>query len=317
MSNKTIIAILALGIFVGSILTILAYQGAYNVVDATQIALQPNVQPTIIAEKPLFTNNASALHIVALNYTLKGNNYQMLIPLNDNLAREYRTKEPLYACIKYEMDRTRTCGFSDTQLYYIRYAKDKAQDAAITDIVNVIKGQTADKDDQVRIAVSLVQQIPYDSDKASVLNKSTIMRFPYEVIYDGRGLCSEKSLLLTALLEKLGYGSSLLLFVDEKHMVVGIEAPDKYTFGNTSYAFVETTAPSIITDATGRYSNFDKLKSDPVVYPISDGKSMDSVFEEYTDSKTLHSLNDMGEELPSDKYNEWVRITNRYHLAVA
>ena len=61
-------------------------------------------------------------------------------------------------------------------------------------LVDAIREKTDDPDDQVRIAVSLVQQIPYDQE---MLDKGTLeIRYPYQTLLDNKGVCCEKSVLL-------------------------------------------------------------------------------------------------------------------------
>ena len=57
--------------------------------------------------------------------------------------------------------------------------------------------------------MELVQNLDYDYNKAENINFQ--VRFPYEVLYDGKGVCKEKSLLLIKLLSKLGYGVALIV----------------------------------------------------------------------------------------------------------
>lgn len=97
------------------------------------------------------------------------------------------------------------------------------QKNSLNELVRQIKLLTANKDDQARIAISLVQNIPYDYSKLGTV--STNVRYPYEVLYENTGICEEKSLLLTYLLRELGYGIVLFEFKQENHMAVGIKSP--------------------------------------------------------------------------------------------
>ncbi len=177
-------------------------------------------------------------------------------------------------------------------------------------LVNLIKSETTNYDDRARIAISLVQHIPYDYD--SYYNNGEA-RFPYEVLYDNKGVCQDKSYLLAALLKKLGYGVVLFEFERENHMAVGIKCPMQYSYRNTGYCFVETTSPTIITYANGDYIGVGKLKSMPEIIPISNGRSFDAS-EEYNDAQTYDYLMKQGEVLPEDLYNQWLELTRKYHL---
>src|SRR3989339_600315 len=71
-------------------------------------------------------------------------------------------------------------------------------------LVAKIQNITNDKDDQFRIAVSLVQKIPFGfSNKTTRFGSYTLeySRYSYEVLYDQEGICGEKSALLAFLLK--------------------------------------------------------------------------------------------------------------------
>jgi hypothetical protein len=160
----------------------------------------------------------------------------------------------------------------------------------------------------------MIQQIPYDAVKAKNLNENTQMRYPYQVIYDNKGICSEKSMLLAALLSKLGYGVALFHFVPENHMSVGIKSPMQYSYVQSGYAFIETTNPSIPTDAIGTYSDIGQLTSVPIIYMVSDGKSMNGISQEYNDGIRYQQLSAMGNVLPANYYYEWKNLSTKYGL---
>ena len=65
------------------------------------------------------------------------------------------------------------------------------------------KGQeklSKSKDEQLRIAVSLVQNIPYDWDNYYT---GELGKYPYEVLYQNKGVCGEKSQLIIFLLREV------------------------------------------------------------------------------------------------------------------
>ena len=76
---------------------------------------------------------------------------------------------------------------------------------------------------------------------------------------------------------------------DENHEALGIECSDKYSLSNTGYCFVESTAPSIITDSEGKYGIFEKLTNFEVI-EIADGSALQEVSEEYQDKLTYYKL---------------------------
>jgi hypothetical protein len=167
---------------------------------------------------------------------------------------------------------------SDRDLELI-FIDDEKQRKYIKQLVEIIKSKTNNSDDQVRIAVSLVQLIPYDWE--GYYNGSIKNRYPYQVLYEDKGVCEEKSRLLAAILKELGYGVALFKFEPENHMAVGIKCPIQYSYYNSGYCFIETTRPTLITDSQESYIGVGQLRSVPEIIEISDGKSFDSVAEEY------------------------------------
>lgn len=154
-------------------------------------------------------------------------------------------------------------------------------------------------------------------------------KYPYEVLYTGSGLCSGKSELIAYLLRGLGYEVVIFSFNTENHDAIGIKCPQKYSYRDTGYCFVESTSPSIITDASGDYVGTGKLTTMPNILKICDGNSFDSVSEEYDDNINYYKLcNDMNSypsaTLSQSDYNElksyhdeWQKLVDKYGIEVA
>lgn len=93
------------------------------------------------------------------------------------------------------------------------------------------------------LAVTFAQTIPYDYAELEEIELGNgEIDYPYEVLYENKGICSDKSFLTYALLRKLGYGVSLFLFQEDRHMAVGIKCPQEYSNYESGYCFVETTS---------------------------------------------------------------------------
>ena len=200
-----------------------------------------------------------------------------------------------------------------------RLIEDKVQDEYLTPLVAKIQSLTADPNDQLRIAVSLVQRIPYDME--AYRSDSTYMKSPYEVLYYNKGVCSEKSFLLAYLLKKLGYGVILLEYKEENHMAVAVKCPSQYAnfwYEGTGYCFIETTIPTIITYIPDTYIGSVKLKSTPRMIFVSDGREFTGVGEEYKDAKEYKQLEELARRnnnvLPQREYLRWQYLTNKYCL---
>jgi len=245
-----------------------------------------------------------------LNYILKGTSSSVKFTvyggLNDYLAALPR----YYYCEP-------SCP-SDRELE-LRFLDQNKQKGYLTDLVNKIKSLTNNKDDQARIAISLVQKIPYDWEGFKTNNLKD--RYPYEVIYDKMGVCAEKAHLLAFILRELGFGVVLFKYESESHMAVGLKCPSQYSYKNNGYCFVEAAAPSIITDEESDYVGVGKLYSTPETIAISDGVSFESVSEEYNDAKEwrmLYRLSDsMGGFLDAYNYYRWTSLVNKYGIELS
>ena len=179
--------------------------------------------------------------------------------------------------------------------FTLKEINDEQQRQFLLPLVIQIENLASKKDDQARIAVSLVQNIPYaSSNKTSNLFGVAInySRYPYEVLYDGQGICGEKSELLAFMLKEMGYGVVIFYFPQENHEAVGIKCPMQYSYNGTGYCFVETTGPSIISDSDLQYIGGIRLGSQPEIIPISSGISLGSNMPEYNDAKTLDAIKD-------------------------
>ena len=203
---------------------------------------------------------------------------------------------------------------------YLRFINQEDQVNFTKDLVKMIEHAARNRDDRARIAISLVQHIPYDYEKARSLSS---LRYPYEVLYDEKGVCGEKSLLLALLLKRLGFGVVLLDYEAENHMAVGIKCPKEYSnylVDGIGYCFVETAKPTIVTHIPKSYTNIGELKSQPEVIFVSDGASFDGVFEEYKDAREWEYLLELMEKnnnvLDQYHYQRWQYLVQKYGLEV-
>jgi len=198
---------------------------------------------------------------------------------------------------------------TDTELE-LRFLNEEKQKKELDKLVEAIKSKTSAPDDQVRIAVSLVQKIPYDWQgfKTGILTG----RYPYEVLFDNMGVCGEKSKLLAYLLRGLGYGVALFSYPD--HEAVGIICPAQYNYKNSGYCFIETTTPTIITDSEGDYLGVGKLSDPSDIYAINEGQSFDSVSEEFNDAQKWNQIYAMGSVLSEYYYAQRQALVNKYGI---
>jgi hypothetical protein len=250
----------------------------------------------------------------SFQYVLRGQPGFVTVNLNSNeYASLFSTNFPP-TCVRYTNNPS-LCTTTEVQQYYLNFINEPSQKKYLDSLVSSIQSITPNKDDQVRIAISLVQQIPYDYTRLN--SKSFKMRTPYEVLYENEGVCSEKSVLLAYLARGLGYGVVLFEFPSQNHMAVGIKSSSQYAFRNTGYAFVETTEPTIPTDDQESYVGAGKLTSAANVLFVSDGSSFLSISQEYSDAQEFDSLMSMGRVLDPYHYSQWKSLVQKYGLKIS
>jgi hypothetical protein len=177
-------------------------------------------------------------------------------------------------------------------------------------LIDTIRKSSTNPDSQAKIAISIVQHIPYNWNK--YYGSSMDWFYPYETMYNNKGVCADKSLLLAYLLNNLGYDT--VLFEFSSHMAVGVKCSSSYDFYDTGYAFIETTQPTVITYVPDTYLSGFKVSSNPNIIHLNGGKKALDVSSEYRDATRMKQLEAMGTVLDQSHYAEWLRISNKYDL---
>jgi hypothetical protein len=221
---------------------------------------------------------------ISLNYTLRGKEgtidmlvYKGIYDYISNLPRSIDSSE------------------NPTILdFRLKNINEEFQKEFLFPLVIQIGKITKNKEDQARIAISLIQNIPFGYSNRSYLfnkiNQVDYQRYAYEVLYDSQGVCGEKSGLLISLLRKLGYGTTFIYYLPENHEAVGIKCPIANSVNKTGYCFIETTGPSIIGDDKVEFISSDELTSIPQMLIVSEGKSFGDDRYEYKDAKILMKI---------------------------
>lgn len=209
--------------------------------------------------------------------------------------------------------------YPDTEIpqradFKLKSINEKQQRQMLLPLVVAIQNITSDKDNQVRIAISIVQNIPYgfSEKKTSLAGKEiNYSRYPYEVLYDDRGICGEKSALLSFLLIEMGYRTSFFYYAPENHEAVGIDCPVGQSVDNSGFCFIETSGPAILTDTGIEYVGGVVLKSQPQVIPVSQGASIGDDWKEYKDAELLNKIRNSYVPFESLRHNG---LRNKYGL---
>jgi len=249
-----------------------------------------------------------------LPYTLRGKQGQIEFPVYLGMQQ-------------YVQQITRTSFYSEGETpsradFKLKSVSEENQKEFILPLIEKIQDITSNKDDQVRIAVSVVQNIPYgESDRPVSFGQGIVnySRYPYEVLYDNEGICGEKSALLAFLLKEMGYDIAFFYNAPENHESVGIKCPVEDSYANSGYCFIETVGPSIITDSKLEYVGGITLDSEPQVIPVSQGASIDGNWPEFSDAKKLESLRQGGipflREWEIGKLEKKYGLSGEYHVA--
>jgi hypothetical protein len=154
-----------------------------------------------------------------------------------------------------------------TKDFILKDIDNKVQKRYLDPLVDKIKAKSNDPNQQAKIAISLVQSIPYDWDGLYGIPEG---RMPYEVLYDKTGVCGEKSGLLTYLLRELGFGVAIFEYEAENHRAVGIRCNNGNY--NSQYCFIEATDHYPIGKIPSNYvGGADIRNANPEIIIISDG----------------------------------------------
>ena len=249
---------------------------------------------------------------ITLNYILRGEEGKIDFVVYKGMD-DYITGLP--KTIFYEQGET-----PSRRDFKLRNINEAEQRELLLPLITKIQNFAQNKVDQMRIAVSIVQNIPYgESGEIITVGRNQInhSRYPYEVLYDVQGACEGRSELLAFLLKEIGYGVVLFYYPLENHEAVGIRCPLEYSLNNTGYCFVETTAPSIISNNQGYYIGWGELLSEPEMILISGGDSLEKNLYEYKDARDLIKISKIIEEkgeLNIFRHNKLESLREKYGL---
>jgi len=198
-----------------------------------------------------------------------------------------------------------------TKDFIMRDLDNKLQKEFLLQLVNKIQESSSNTDEQARIAIKIVQEIPYDYGGLYGIPEG---RLPYEVLYDMKGVCGEKSELLAFLLRELNFGVAIFEFDVEGHRAVGIKCPS-CDYKSSGYCFIESTTSTIPTDSEGEYFGAGKLGSPSEIIYITEGNSLD-LSKECADAQEWNNLLSKGEYLSEYDYNRWLKLVKEYGIEI-
>lgn len=97
---------------------------------------------------------------------------------------------------------------------------------------------------EVEFAVAFVTCLPKTADNVTIMGDE-YPRYPIETLFERGGDCEDSSILVAAILDKMGYDTALLYLPYEDHVGVGVSIKGAqgsfYRSGDTKYYYIETT----------------------------------------------------------------------------
>ncbi len=169
---------------------------------------------------------------------------------------------PLSIYVEY-LERARPLSFA----FYADMAKDPEDDLYIDMMVQWINSAALEKRftevQKLNFVIAFVQSLPYTVD-VETTPYDEYPRYPIETLFDRGGDCEDSSILVAALLDRMGYDVALLHLENAEHMAVGISITGNYgsyyEYDSKKYFYLETTGegwqigqiPPGITDTTAR-----------------------------------------------------------------
>jgi len=131
---------------------------------------------------------------------------------------------------------------------WIDMVNDPYDDYYITDMVQIFNKVAIEEgyseSEKVNFVIAFVQSLPYTVD-SSTTDWDEYPKYPLETLFERGGDCEDTSILVAALLDRLGYDTCLLLLSHENHCAVGVSITGTYgsyyEHDGKKYYYLETT----------------------------------------------------------------------------
>lgn len=128
------------------------------------------------------------------------------------------------------------------EAYMSTLVRTQAEGAVVAAVASELRGWrnrlALDDDAYLELISRAVQDIPYGTPRPRVAP-------PAAFLADGSGVCSERSVLLAALMLHEGYDTAVLIFDSQRHVAVGVRGSGS-GFEGSGYALIETTRDSYV-----------------------------------------------------------------------
>ncbi len=230
-------------------------------------------------------------------------------------GKSYSLTETLYGSTdKYYEKKLKGIFSNFEEISLSRYlstpTEDKTIDKVAQKIAEIAKENGMSLDQVVDLAIGFVQYLPYDEARAKT--DLTHPRYPFETLYEGTGICSDKTLLTVAVLKKLGYGTAIFMYESDQHMAAAVQCSREYSNYNSGYCIAETTAighkvgiiPELSRDnlqavarseaqtfdANSFYESQNKILSLPEIFSKTEGKVYQGVIQTILNEREIEDL---------------------------
>jgi len=246
--KKLLLVLLELAVIAGVLWFIAEKRGIRNF---SQIVLAPEIQEVAqvdLQEAPQVFPEVEQTETIQqagnkkFVWNFKGVKYELALNL-DQAIYAYYQKQPRQFSYQGKLPEN----WEET--YYGMFLKINQKDQTISQLVTNLRelgSRHKLNDDQiVELAVAFVQAIAYDDSKANNILAKTgeeKMLYPFETLFEQKGVCSDKSLLTIAILREMGYGVAIFAYESENHMAVGVQCPKVDSTYGSGYCYIETTS---------------------------------------------------------------------------
>jgi len=133
---------------------------------------------------------------------------------------------------------------------YSPIVNDTYADAILDQVIQQIKDTTQQNNltvsDTINLVGRFVQSLTF-TNKNILTPSDDYVQYPLETLYVPGGDCEDNSLLVSALLQRLGYSTALIVFSSPQHVGVGVNllsygaTNGAYEYQAKSYYYLETT----------------------------------------------------------------------------
>jgi hypothetical protein len=157
--------------------------------------------------------------------------------------------------------------------YFQMFLRNSADVPQVERLIATLKQVGSPRDDEAlaKLAIAFVQSgIAYDYQTAYNLTSGKIL-YPSETLQRGKGVCADKTILLAALLLRIGFSVAVFTWERANHMALGIKVPQGFGNFGSAYAMVETTGLTAIGQVPERYAGGIRLEGRPEIVEISGG----------------------------------------------